>query len=178
MSHETKIPKGYERVAELAARYSEARDSLWERANRIREIKRMAGNRLVKGLQLRVATVSAAKDALRQEIEEHPELWTKPRTRALHGVKVGRRSLPGRLEIDPGVAIPRIRQLLPGRAKDLIRTRETLAMAAVKALGPAELEAIGGSIANLADETVIAIPKDVIDELVETLLEDFEDSDG
>ena len=173
-----KIPQGYGRAAELAARYFEAREVLRERADRIRDIKSKAGSRLKNGLLRRVAACSAAMDALRQEIEEHPELWARPRTRALHGVKVGRRSLPGRLEIDDDAAIPLVRELLPAKAKALVRTRETLVKEAVKGLPRAELAAIGGRIADLGDETVICIPRDAVDKLVEALLESFSEEEA
>ena len=170
-----RIPEGYERAAELAASYFEARRALAERADRIREIKRKAGSRLMPGLRRRIEAAKAARIELAAEIEASPDLWEKPRTRRLHGVKVGRRSLPGRLVIDEPTAVLAIRQLLPGRERDLVAVRMSLVKAAVKKLDGAELAAIGGRIEDLGDETVIAIPKDDVDAIVGALLGDLDE---
>ena len=170
-----RIPAGYEAIADLAKRYFEAREALAGRVDRIREIKRKAGSRLMPGLRTRIDAAQAARIELAEAIEADPDLWTKPRTRNLHGVKVGRRTLPGRLEIDEPTAVLAIRELLPGREKDLVAVKTCLVKAAVKKLDGAELAAIGGRIVDLGDETVVAIPKDAVDTLVEALLEDLEE---
>ena len=180
MSEKTiqKIPAGYERIADLAKRYNAARDALGGRVKRIRDAQRKAGNRLKPGLRARIAEARAARIELAEAIEADPALWARPRTRNLHGVKVGRRTLPGRLDIDEPTAVLRIRELMPERERDLIAVRTALVKQAVKGLTGEQLAAIGGRIANLGDETVIAIPKDRLDALVDALMEDLEEEDA
>lgn len=169
-----KVPAGYERAAELCKAYFEAHEALRERVDEIAEAKRKAGRRLLPGLKKRIAAASAARDELRAAIESEPGLWRRPRTRALHGVKVGLRQLPGRLEIDAETAIPLIRKHLPERAKALIKVTERLQAAPLKNLQPAMLARIGGQIVELGDETVIQIAKSDVDKLVEALLAELE----
>ena len=170
-----KIPQGYERAAELAKAYFEAHEDLRERVDLIKERQLKAGRRLLPGLKKRIAAASAARDELREHIESSPGLWAKPRTRALHGVKLGRRQLPGQLEIDEAAAPGLIKRFLPQRYKALVKVETKLVKAALKNLPPGMLARIGGSIAERGDETVIAIPKSAVDKLVEALLQDLDD---
>lgn len=171
----TRIPKGYELAAELAKAYFDAHEDLRGRVELIRERQRAAGRRLLPGLKRRIAVASATRGALRGHVEDHPELWEKPRTRALHGVKVGLRQLPGKLDIDADAAIELIRKCFPSRYRTLVKVERKLQAAAVKALKPAELARIGGRIVDLDDEVVIVIPKDATARLVEALLEDLDE---
>lgn len=173
---QTRIPKGFEHIAELAGAYFAAHEDLRGWVDETRERQRRAGRRRLPGLKRRIAATSAARDALRTGIEDNPHLWNKPRTRALHGVKVGMRALPGKLDIDAEAAPELIRKRLPSRYKTLVKVEYKLQANAIKALRPAELERIGGRIVDLDDEVVIAIPKDATDRLVEALLEDLEEA--
>lgn len=167
---QVKIPEGYERVAELAKAYRESRRVLGERVDRIREAQRKAGSRLKPGLLARIAAAKAARIELEAAIESDLDLWKKPRTRTLHGVKVGRRTLPGTLEIDEPTAVLAIEALMPERAKDLVQVKTSLVKKAVKNLDGGDLAAIGGRITSLGDETVVNVAKDDIDSLVDALL--------
>ena len=173
-----KIPAGYERIADLAKADFEAHESLRERVDEIRERQMQAGRRLLPGLKQRAAAASAARDELREYIEARPELFERPRTRALHGVKLGRRQLPGKLVIDEAAAPGLIKRFLPDRYKALVKVETKLVKGAIKNLKPAELARIGGQIVELGDETVIAIPKSAVDKLVEALLADLDDKSG
>ena len=173
-----KIPAGYERAAELAKAYFEAHSDLRDRVDAIAEAKRKAGCRLLPGLKRRIATASATRDELSAWIDEHADLFRKPRTRALHGVKLGLRQLPGRLEIDEETAIELIRERMPDRAKTLIKVTEKLQAGPVKNLQPAMLARIGGRIVEPGDETVIRIAKSDVDKLVEALLAELDESES
>ena len=175
MTANDKIPKGYEELAALAKASFDSREAVRKQAELIKERQRAAARPLIPGLKRKIATASADRDALREYVKAHPERFEKPRTRALHGVKVGLRQLPGRLEIDAEAAIPLIRRFFPERYKTLVKTTTRLQAAPLKALKPAELARIGGRIVELGDEVVISVAKSDIDNLVETLLGDFDE---
>lgn len=175
MTANDKIPKGYEETARLALAVFKSDEALRKQAESIKEAQRAAARPLLPGLKRKAATASAKRDALREHIKTHPERFEKPRTRALHGVKLGLRQLPGRLEIDAEAAIPLIRRFFPERFKALVKTTTRLQAAPLKALKPAELARIGGEIVELGDEVVISVAKSDVDKLVETLLEDLDD---
>ena len=172
-----KIPAGYERAAELAEEYFKANEALRERIDEIAEAKRKAGRRLLPGLKARAADLSAARDELRACIESDPGMWDSPRTRSLHGVKLGMRKLPDKVSIDPALAIPLVRELLPGKKRLLLNETVKLNMKAVGNLKASDLAKIGGSVEAGADVVTISIAKSDFDKLVEALLDELDKPD-
>ena len=158
-------------VATLARAYADTREALETVAEEIEHERRHAVRRRMRALKARVAEASAAKEALRVAIKAAPELFAKPRTRALEGVKVGYRKMPGRFEIaDEGFAIRRVR--LAEREDEFIRVKESIDRAALKRLTVRELAQIGVSLVEPDDEVVIATAPSDLDKLVDALLAD------
>ena len=165
-----------EGLVALCGRYAAAERLVHERAKRIRDVRRKASSRYLAGLNSAAAETSALKDELREAIMSSPHLFERPRTRALEGVKVSFRKLPGALEIhDEARTIARIRARLPQREADLVTVRTTLNKAALKKLGAKDLAAIGYSIADVDDEVVIRTAKSDVDALVDALLAEYEE---
>ena len=162
-------------IAELCKAYSAARERLSDTTETIRVQQRRELRIRIRSLKARVAEVSSARDELREAIKENPALFEKPRTRALEGVKVGYRKLPGRVECDEGRAIARIRKLYPDREADLVRVRESLNRAAMKYLDARTLASIGVTVIQVDDQIVLAAANDDLDKLVDALLSDDED---
>lgn len=165
-------------IAGLCRAYAAARERLGETAEQIRALQRQALRVRLRGLRNRAAEVSAARDALRAAVAAHPELFVRPRTRALEGVKVGYRKMPGRIVCDEARAVARIRKLHPEREADLVRVRESLDRAALRRLDSQTLASIGVSIADVEDEIVIAAAGADIDRLVDAMLDEVKDDDG
>ena len=118
------------------------------------------------------------REALRDALADSPELFVKPRTRALEGIKVGFRKLPGRFEMaDEGRTIKRIRERMPEREDEFVRVKESVDRAALKKLATGELARIGVTLVETGDEVVIAVAKtDLLDKLVEALLVEGEEA--
>jgi len=166
-------------IGELCRAYADAREALEEVAEEIRSEQRAAVRRKMYMLNRRIAEVSAAKDALREAVTSAPALFEKPRTRAIEGVKVGYRKMPGRVEFsEESKVIARIRARLAGREAELIRIKERLDLGALKKLNGPELATIGARIVDVDDEIVIAAAADDLDKLVDALLADGEDASG
>ena len=163
-------------IAALCAGYAQAREQLADTTEQIRTLQRQAVRQHLGGLRERIAEVSAVYESLREAVEANPELFAKPRTRSLEGVKVGYRKLPGKVECDEARAIERIRKRFPERETALVRVRESLNRSALKQLDAKTLSALGVSIVEVDDEIVIAAAGDDLDALVEALLGDL-DSD-
>ena len=169
-----KIPKGFALLWRYCRDYYDARDRVSERVEEIRQRRIKYTRRLMPGLHARLAELDEAKDRIREYLEANPQQFVRPRTRALAGCRVGYRKRPGQIEIDPERAIKRIRELMPQREKDLVRTKETLVKPALRNLSAAELAALGGRMVEVDDEVVIAVPKDTLAKLVDALLDGFE----
>ena len=163
-------------IIALCRTYNDAREALQDVHDEIAAERRQAIRRRRRRLEARAADVSTAKEALRDEIAASPELFVKPRTRALEGIKVGFRKLPGRFEMaDEARSIKRIRERMPEREDEFVRIKESVDRGALKKLATGELARIGVTLVETGEEVVIAIAKtDNLDKLVEALFADCE----
>lgn len=159
-------------IVGLCKRYARSRERLAKTVEKIRDRQRKVVNTHMRGLKNRVAEVSAAREALHDAVSDAPELFVKPRTRAIDGVKVGYRKKPGALEYDEARTIVRIREQLPDKAESLIKVTEKVIAAAVKSLDSRTLSKIGVTVVDVDDEVVISVSSSDIDKLVDTLLAD------
>ena len=166
----------FEEIGKLCRTYADARDDLERITEDVRGERRRAVRERMRALKGAVARVSAARDALKDALEAAPELFEKPRTRAIEGIKVGFRKLPGKIEVaDEARAVRRIRAKLPEKADVLIVTRETVNRNALKQLSVRELASIGAVLGDDEDEVVIKAASTDLDKLVDALLADGEE---
>ena len=163
-------------IADLCRFYADARERLADVSEEIRDERRAAVRRKMPVLKRRIAETSAAEDALRAAIATARDLFIKPKSRAIEGVKVGLRKLPGKVECDETAAFAAIRRKLPEQAPSLIRIKESLNKDAVRRLDGRQLAAVGVVIYDVEDEIVIRTAPDDLDRLVDTLLADDEDA--
>ena len=164
-------------ITQLCKSYADARDRLSAVSDEIRAMRRAAVRSRLRGLKSRVAEVSAAREVLRHAIEGSPQLFARPRTVAIEGIKVGYRKRPGMVECDPTRTINLIKDKLPKRAAELIKVREVLDKSALKKLEARELATIGAAVVMVDDEVVVQAASDDLDKLVDALLSDDDDDD-
>lgn len=165
-------------IGKLCRAYADARDDLEQITEAVRGERRRAVREKMRALKGAVARVSAARDALKEAVEGAPALFEKPRTRAMEGIKVGYRKLPGKIEVaDEAAAVERVKKKLPGKADVLIVTRETLNRNALKNLSVKELASIGAALGDDEDEVVIKAASTDLDKLVDALLADGEEGE-
>ena len=165
-------------IGELAKAFADARDGLAAVTDEVREVQRREVRRRLRGIRSRVAEVSAAREALVEAIDTNRQLFERPRTRAMHGVKFGLRKQPGRIEGDTEAAIARIDKRMADRAQDLVATKRTLVKAALAKLTTRELAALGLTIADTGDAVLVQAAGDDLDKLVDAMLEDVADVEG
>ena len=160
-------------IMDLARTYASARDAMEEVLDDIRDRRRQAVRSRLRALRNRAAETAAAKDALRAAVGAEPELFARPRTQTVDGVKFGWRKQQGSIEIaDEGEVVKRIRKTLPDREAALVRVKTTVDKTALRKLPAADLAKIGLFIADPVDEVAITVPSTDIDKLVDALLEE------
>ena len=139
----------------------------------IRAVQRKALGGRLRALRSRIAEQAASEDALRAAILARPDLFVRPRTVAVDGIRFGLRKQPGAIALgDEAQAIGRLRRRFPGRAEALIRVRETLDRAALRKLPAADLAQLGITVERATDEVTIAAGRDELDRVVAALLDD------
>ena len=107
---------------------------------------------------LRRAADQAAADgeALEELVANNPQLFEKPRTRTLHGIKVGWQQNKAGVEIpDQAATIRAIKEALPEKQGELIKTEEKIQKAPLSKLGKALLEKLGVRVKPAQDSVVI-----------------------
>lgn len=152
--------------------YAELGDDVAVLENSIREIRR----KMLPRIKRAADKAAQAKQSLTAAVESAPALFVKPRTRLLHGIKVGFAKQKGTVELgDEAAVIRRIRKLLPeDQAELLIRTQESVHKQAVYDLSVEDLKRLGISITNDSDRVVVKVADSDIEKLVDALLKDEE----
>lgn len=126
----------------------------------------------MRDLKRAVNAAAEQHERLRALIEEAPELFVKPRTVVMHGIKFGYAKGVGRMEFeDEKRVVALIRKTLPDQADVLIATREVPVKTALAQLTAAELKRLGVTLADTDDVVVIRPTDSAVDKLVTRLLE-------
>lgn len=161
-----------EKIESLAKQHAADRAQLGDRMRSLQEEIDSCKRRRLPGIK---AALSAAKDSrlrLHALISEAPGEFVKPRTRILHGIKLGFAKGRGVLRFShrADLVIRLIRKHFPDKADVLIRTTEAPVKKALQQLPAVDLKKIGGAIQGTGDVVVIEPADSELDKLVDALL--------
>lgn len=164
----------------LSLRLKQRREGLQAVVDKINTEQRAIVAKHRAALREAYGLAAGAQAALQAEVEAHPELFVKPRTFTLNGVKFGFAKGKGRLVIqDEAKAIELARKHLdPDQAKLLIRVTEEINKKAAEGLSVAELKKLGMHVEEAADRVVLSFPDSALDQLLERLLKDAQEEAG
>lgn len=174
------IPSQLTNIAFRAKQYADARAILGERAQALQaQIDKLRRQHL-DGIVKAAAATADYRSALFQEIHQHPELFTEPRTVTVHGIKVGFQKGKGRLVWDDEEKVlARIRKLFTDEeAALLIATVAKPAKEALLLLDAATLKKLGCTVEGTGDEIVIKDTAGEIDRLVQRFLDEAAKKDA
>lgn len=129
--------------------------------------------RHLQALKLAVAEAKAQHASLCSLLQQSPELFTKPRSVVLHGVKLGYMKGKGKMVIeDEDKTIKLIRKHFADQAEVLINTTESPAKKALEQLSVDELKKLAVQVESTGD---VVFAKDTaadVDKLVKAFLKD------
>ena len=119
--------------------------------------------------------MSETRDRLKVAIESAPELFVKPRTLVIAGVRIGIQKGKGQIVYgDADQVVKLIRKHFPEQADALIAVKETPVKKALANLSVAELKRIGVTVEETGDQVVIKPTDSEVDKLVAALLREAE----
>ncbi|THF60934.1 hypothetical protein [Pseudothauera rhizosphaerae] len=125
------------------------------------------------GMDAAAEEEAAAHRALMSLLEGAPQLFEKPRSVSVNGVRAGYRKAEDSLDWgDDAALIKRIRALLPAQADLLIRTEETLVADALAQLPAAAHQKLGINRISGADNPFITIGAADVEKLAQALIAD------
>lgn len=124
-----------------------------------------------------VEATANARAELEAAIGANPQLFERPRTLIIDGVKVGLQKGKGGISftLDEDVVVRLIEKHFPQSADVLIRTTKKPVKAALAELPAADLKKIGVAVTDTGDQVLIKPTDSEIDKLVAALLKDAGD---
>ncbi len=160
----------FERVEGCARVYASARDDLRRALAALQAGLRQVSEQHRPDVLAALDAAVNSRAALVEVIRENPELFKKPKTQQIQGIKVGFRKQPGKLEFDDEAkVIERIREKLRSKAATLIQKTESLVASAVKTLPANDLAAIGCKITDVDDEVVADAVESELDKIMKAI---------
>lgn len=158
-------------LGELARHLAEARNLLATSVAELNAAIEALKADAMPTLRFRIDAAAAAWKALEERIQAHPELFVKPRTVSLHGIKFGIEKGKGVVEVaNPKATLKAIRAKLPELAEVLIKQKEEPVKKALLNLTAQQLKAIGVQLTGAGDQVVIRPENGAVDKLVKALI--------
>lgn len=160
-------------VESAAKRYADAHATLSDRASALQAELAEVHRRHRRALKSALSSVADAQSVLQTIVEGAPQLFRKPRTVVLHGVRVGFVKAKGSIKVpDEERTLLLIRKHFPDQADTLIRSFEEPVKAALANLAVDDLMRIGCKVTGTGDVVVVKPVDSEVDKLVEALLKD------
>ncbi|MEJ1358309.1 MAG: hypothetical protein RPU51_09070 [Candidatus Sedimenticola sp. (ex Thyasira tokunagai)] len=160
-------------IEKQARMYADKRQILRDRVEAFEaEVDRIK-RKHYKGIRAAQIAASQAEDRLGISIDAAPELFIKPKTHNLHGIRCGMQMGKGKIEIaDNDKTCALIRKHLADQADVLIKTTEAPVNKALNQLSAAELKKIGVKVIPGKDQVFIKATDSALDKLVEALMKE------
>jgi hypothetical protein len=160
-------------IERSAKKYAEAREHLASIVAAMNEGIEAIKRDNMKRLKKAVAEAANHHDALKALIEQAPQLFVKPRSITLNGIKLGFQKGKGKIKWDdPEQVVRLIKKHFPEQADVLIATTEKPVKEALNGLTAAELKKIGISVTEGGDAVFIKPADSAVDKMVDALLKD------
>ena len=157
----------------LARRYADARATVAARIDLYQDELRALQRKHVPAIKQAAGVAAQRQSELQAEIAQHPDLFVKPRTLVLHGIKVGFQKGKGSIVCDDQEqAVERIEKHFGELAPlYLIITKKPKASALIE-LDVATLKKLGLAVQDTGDAVVIKAADGDVEKLVAQLLEE------
>jgi hypothetical protein len=155
----------------LTKAYADQRTLLAERLTALERDLNGVKHKHMKELKRHVALTAECQTNLASAIDQVPELFQKPKTRIVHGIKIGFRKGKGKIEWeDDAQLVALIKKRFPDFVDDLILTTEVPSATGLQELDAAELRKLGVTVEEAGDQVVVKAVESDVEKLVKALL--------
>lgn len=167
-----------DQITKLTGRYAEAREALSNLVGALNAEVEAAKKVYIRDIRKAVQKTKEVESELRNALLAAPELFTKPRSQVISGIKIGYKKGSGKLEFeDADTVIKLIRKHYPDQADVLIITVEKPAKDALENLSAAELKKLGITVEGTGDVVFVKDTASDVDKLVKALLKDSDEEE-
>jgi hypothetical protein len=158
--------------------YSDSRDLIGMRVRRMQDIIENVKRRLLPGIKSAVIQAKSNRETLAALIETSTDLFVKPKTLVMHGVKIGFHKGKGAISYtDKDKVVQLIEKHFPEQSDELVKTKKTPIKSALERLTSQDLRKLGISFVAAGDQVLIKPINSDIDKLVDALLGERDTSD-
>lgn len=157
----------------LATRYADARTKLGEEVQMLQDEMEAARRAAMPRIRKLVGLAAEHQAQLKAGIEDSPDLFVRPKTLVVAGIKIGFVKQRGQIEFDdPEKVCALIEKHLPDLEETLIAIKRQPVKKALEQLAGADLKRIGVTVSNDREVVVIKPTDDQVDKLVMALLKE------
>ena len=151
--------------------FSDARKVLRDRVEVLEEGIRALKKRYLPGIRSAVEKAKQEQAILMSVIDASRDLFVKPRTLTLFGIKFGIQKQKGKLEWeDNGAVVRLIKKIFPDSWEVYIKVKETPMKKTLATLPSSDLKRLGIQVTATGDEVLIEPADGEVDKLVDALL--------
>lgn len=162
-------------ITRLTEEFSAARTKLGSRVQALEDELAAVKKRHLPAIKKAVETAAEKQLELRHALGVAPELFVRPRTIIINGIKIGYEKGKGKIEIpkeEEARVVALIEKHFPDRADILIITSKKPAKKALAQLSGAELKKLGITVEDTGDHIIIKATDSEVDKLVDALLKE------
>jgi hypothetical protein len=164
-----------EKIEKLTGDTADARERLAETVRTLEDKMEALKRQYLPGIKVQVGIAAQEKADLEAAIKDSKELFKRPRTVIISGIRVGLAKGKGKIEIEKGAAdhiVALIEKYFPEQAEILIKTKKTPVKSALDGLSASELKKLGIQVEDTGDQVVIKPTDSQIEKLVDKLLKE------
>ena len=160
-------------IEKLAKEFSDARKTLRNRVEVLDEGLRALKKRYLPGIRSAVEIAKEKQTSLSDSIAESRDLFVKPRTMTLFGIRFGIEKQKGKLEWENGAVpgiVKLIKKLFPDSWEIYVKVKEDPRKKTLATLSSSDLKKLGIQVTETGDAVVIKPVDSEVDKLVDALL--------
>lgn len=166
-----------DRIDVLCADFAKRREALYGRLSIVEAELQAVKRKHLKEIKRCTALAAESESTLRAAIEDGPDLFVKPKTHILHGIKVGYRKGTGALDWeDDEELVRRIEKHFGDLADDYLNVKKKPRAEALEDCDATTLKRLGVQVGDDGEQVVIKPVETAIEKLVKALLKDARDS--
>lgn len=164
-------------IEKLIKEYSDSYSKLFDKVRNMQDEIEQVKRKHLRFVKQFADEALERKSRLAAAVEQSPEIFVKPKTFVIHGMRVGFQKGKGKITIpDEEKTILLIRKHLPEQAEVLVKTEEHLIKDALNNLNAADLKKVGLNLVESTDKVLIKPVDSDIDKIVTALIkEDLKD---
>ncbi len=162
-------------IEKLAKEFADARQNLREALDELESEMAATKKEFMPAIRRAIDKAAGWFQKLHGAVSEAPEIFIKPKTLILHGIRIGYMKSKGSIAWeDDDQVVKLIKKHFPDQIETLIQVTERPLKTALAQLSAADLKKIGVTVSDTSDEVVIKPTDSEIDKLINALLKDEE----